>query len=81
MKKASIVIEKGRKGTQVEINGSGAEIIEMLSLAIYDISKNTNIPIKVLIDELYAGALAHIVVNADDEATTFNDVVKELLGK
>lgn len=54
MKKASIVIEKGRKGTQVEINGSGAEIIEMLSLAIYDISKNTNIPIKVLIDELYA---------------------------
>lgn len=85
MKKASIVIEKDRKGTQVEINGSGAEIIEMLSLAIYDISKNTNIPIKVLIDELidelYAGALAHKVVNADDEATTFNDVVKELLGE
>lgn len=81
MKKASIVIEKDRKGTQVEINGSGAEIIEMLSLAIYDISKNTNIPIKVLIDELYVGALAHKVVNADDEATTFNDVVKELLGE
>lgn len=81
MKKASIVIEKDRKGTQVEINGSGAEIIEMLSLAIYNISKNTNIPIKVVIDELYAGALACKIVNADDEATTFNDVVKELLGE
>lgn len=68
MKKASIVIEKDREGIQVEINGSGAEIIEMLSLAIYDISKNTNIPIKVLIDELYAVALAHKVVNADDES-------------
>lgn len=81
MEKASIVIEKDRKGTQVEINGSGAEIIEMLSLAIYDISRNANIPIKVLIDELYAGTLAYKVVNADDEATTLNDVVKELLGE
>nr|DAS46951.1 MAG TPA: hypothetical protein [Caudoviricetes sp.] len=81
MEKASIVIEKGKKSTHVEINGNGAEIIEMLSLAIYDISKNTNIPIKVLIDELYSGALAHKVVKADDEATTFNDVIKELLGE
>lgn len=77
----SIVIEKDRKNTQIEINGNGAEIIEMLSLAIYDFSKNANIPIKVLINKLYAGALAHKVVNADDEATTFNDVVKELLGE
>lgn len=81
MKKTSIVIEKGRKGTQVGINGSGTEIMEMLSLAIYDISQNANIPIKVLIDDLYTGALAHKVVNADDEATTLNDVVKELLGE
>lgn len=31
MEKASIVIEKDRKGTQVEINGSGAEINVIVS--------------------------------------------------
>lgn len=79
MKEASIVIKNKKKSTHIEINGSGEEIIRMLSLAIYKIHKANNIPIKELINDLYAGALAHKIVNADDEATTLNDVVKELL--
>ena len=80
-KKARILIEDLGEGTQIELNGNGEEIMRLLSLAIYDISKEINISIKGLIDNLYAGALAHKILGADDSEKALIDIVKDLCGE
>lgn len=80
-KKARILIEEVGDGLKIAINGSGEDICKMLSLVICDISKEVNISIKELIDDLYAGALAHKILGADDSEKALIDIAKDLCGE
>ena len=81
-KKARILIEDLGESTQVELNGNGAEIMRLLSLAIYDIHKDTNIPIKAIIENLYSGVVAHKVIENDgDEVEALFNMLNGLLEK